>query len=234
MLSIILPCFNPQEKWEHTVASAYEQISSLIPDDIEIILINDGSTKTISVDSLEYLKNRIPLFRYISYSNNKGKGFAIREGVKACKGSYVIYTDIDFPYENQCLVGVYQSLVDGNDVVIGVKDRSYYKNVPFIRKLISKILRRLIRFSLSMPISDTQCGLKGFKAVHKSIFLQTKIDRYLFDLEFVYAVSSHKPPLKIVPIEIALKPGIIFRKMNAKIVFKEFRNFLTIVFKGKF
>ena len=76
------------------------------------------------------------------------------------------------------------------NVVIGVKDQSYYDHVPPLRRSISRVFRFFVRSLLRIPTDDTQCGLKGFDQVGKAVFLKTTIDRYLFDLEFVFLASD--------------------------------------------
>lgn len=229
MVSIVLPCYNPPENWSKVVGESYQQICDHINDRVEFILVNDGSTKHVSEESIGQLKELIPLFHYISYQQNMGKGFALRAGVKEAKGNLIIYTDTDFPYTIDSLFSVYDALCNGSDVVLGVKDKSYYKEVPFFRMFISKVLRKLVKVFLSIPVTDTQCGLKGFRSSQKDIFLSTTINRYLFDLEFVYKCYRQNPKLDIRPTTLRLKPEVSFRKMNSGILISELRNFLSII-----
>ena len=48
---------------------------------IELIIVNDGSSKNVSVEHLKFLKSEIPAVKIISYEQNRGKGFALRKGV---------------------------------------------------------------------------------------------------------------------------------------------------------
>ena len=130
-------------------------------------------------------------------------------------------------------LAVYESLKNGSDVAIGVRDENYYDNVPKVRILISKTLKWLIRNFLRLPVSDTQCGLKGFNQNGKAIFLKTTIDRYLFDLEFVFITAKVKT-LSLIPVIVELRPGIIFSNMNFKILAQEGRSFFKIFVKSFF
>jgi len=232
MISIVLPLFNPPPNWENIIAENHEEIKNEIGENLELILVNDGSKSSLS-EQLDSLKYSIPSLKYIEYEQNMGKGYALRKGVREAEGDIIIYTDTDFPYTTASFLAVYKKLKAGTDIAIGIKDKSYYRNVPLVRKVISKVLRRLIGFFLSMPITDTQCGLKGFLSSHRHIFLDTKINRYLFDLEFVYKCYRQKTRLKVEPVVIQLKPGIFFRRMNSKILVTELRNFLTIIINRK-
>jgi glycosyltransferase involved in cell wall biosynthesis len=192
----------------------------------ELIIVNDGSTK--EVDSNFSVSN--PFIRFFSYPENRGKGYALRKGVEAAKGEIIIYTDIDFPYTHESLLKVLEALKAGNDTAIGIRGEEYYTHLPKSRVYISKFLRSLIRFFLRIPTDDTQCGLKGFNQKGKEVFLKTTIDRYLFDLEFVFL--SARENLKIKTVEVELRPEVVLSKMNWKILTQELGNFLKIFTKS--
>jgi hypothetical protein len=106
------------------------------------------------------------------------------------------------------------------------------QNMPKARVYISKTLRFFIRKFLSIPTDDTQCGLKGFNTKGKEVFLQTKINRYLFDLEFVFL--SARQSLSIAQVPVELKSGIVLSKMRGFILLGEGINFLRILFSSFF
>jgi len=231
-LSIVLPCYNPQEGWEQRILTAYGSISEKLGFGPEIILVNDGS-KFIPDLSLSALATAIPSFLFTSYKENKGKGYALRHGVAKATGEYIIFTDIDFPYDIESMEAVWNLLNSNYDIVAGVKDKTYYDGVPLFRIGISRILRKLIGVFFSMPITDTQCGLKGFNQKGKRIFLNTVIDRYLCDLEFIYKGYRARPALNICAQPAKLREDVFFRKMNWRILLTESINFVKIAFSKK-
>lgn len=232
-ISIILPCYNPLSDWTDTILDSIEEIKNRLPYlEIELIVVNDGSTQNISESQVQKLKENIPNFQYITYASNKGKGYALRQGVKAASEELCIYTDIDFPYITDDFVGMFEELHSKSlDLIVGVRDVKYYEHVPLVRKWISKLLRFFIRIFLRMEISDTQCGIKGFSKKGREIFLKTTINRYLFDMEFIF-LASHTPDVKIAPFEVTLKSNIVFSKVNFKILFTEGFSFIKLIFKS--
>jgi hypothetical protein len=84
-----------------------------------------------------------------------------------------------------------------------------------------------------MKITDTQCGIKGFNKLGRAVFLQTTIDRYLFDLEFIF-LASQKKELRLKPVEVHLKPNILFRAMDYRILLTEGKNFFKVLLKSFF
>jgi glycosyltransferase involved in cell wall biosynthesis len=229
--SLVLPCYNPSQGWEQNVLAAYRSFCGRINEQVELVIVIDGESNTVTDEALSSLKQQIPSLKLLQYSPNRGKGYALRRGVAAAGGELIMYTDIDFPYTIDSMYAVYNGLKnDMLDVCIGVKNDAYYAHVPVVRRAISRFLRMLTRLFLSMPITDTQCGLKGFNRSAAPLFLQTRIDRYLFDLEFVYKCFKSKK-YKIKAIPVALNENVRFRRMNYSILLPELANFIKLLFE---
>lgn len=227
-LDIVLPCYNPIANWHERVVESLNTFSHLHNDvDLKLIVVNDGSKNEINPEDIKYLKEQISNFEYVNYDINRGKGYALREGVSKSKADYIIYTDIDFPYLIKSFDDVYKELSKGFDVVVGVRSSEYYKKVPQTRIIISKILKFFIKKTLGIYTTDTQCGLKGFNQKGKAIFLSTRIERYLFDLEFVYLASKDKD-IKISSSIVELREGVEFSTLNLRIILSESFNFLRV------
>ena len=231
ILSLILPCYQPPQGWERNIATAYNMFCLQIHQQPELIIVLDGTTDDITNQAATWLQQQIPLLLIVSYPENKGKGYAIRQGVAQATGTIVMYTDIDMPYTVESMLAIYNRLYkDECDVAIGVKDEQYYHHLPLVRKIISRCLRAMIRTFLAMPVTDTQCGLKGFRNNVKPLFLSTTINRYLFDLEFIRNCFAAKK-YRVSPIPVALNGQVHFRKMNYRILFPEMLNFVRLLFK---
>ncbi len=232
-LDIILPAYNPLPGWEEIVIGRFQSLVKALPDvKIRLFIVNDGSLRLDENQSEALLKEVIPDLQWISYKENRGKGYALRQGVKKSSADFVVYTDIDWPYTEESMIGVIRTLAGSADAVIGKRDENYYTHLPPARRRISRLLRSFNAKLLRLKVDDTQAGLKGFQKNVKEIFLSTTIDRYLFDLEFIYLISAKKE-IKVIGYPIALRPGITFSKMNRKILFQEARNFVKIWVKRK-
>ncbi len=235
-INVVLPCYNPTEGWAANIVKSLKDIQVLLPSVVfHLILVNDSAAKGISDADIRYLEQQVPHFQYIQYTPNRGKGYALRQGISQAEQEICIYTDVDFPYEAESFAAIYELLESGQaDIAVGIKGGNYYKNVPQMRVKISKLLRWFIRSFLKMSITDTQCGLKGFNQKGKAIFMKTTIDRYLFDLEFVYLSDRKKSGVKMLPVVAQLKEGVRFSSMNSRILMTEGVNFLKILGKTIF
>lgn len=227
-VDIVLPCYNPNSNWHNALFDFYAKTKDLYS--LNFIIVNDGSTNANVENHIHYLRQQnIPL-HYLSYKKNKGKGYALRQGVSASSAYFIVYTDIDFPFTNKSTIGVIEALLNEEaDVIAGYRNQNYYqKNMSTYRRLLSKAFRFFISRVLKMKITDTQCGLKGFNQKGKIKFLETTIERYLFDFEFIYACGRDKGiAINSVPVE--LKENIVFSKIKLKNFIQETINLVMIL-----
>ncbi len=229
-LAIVVPVYNPAVNWEKVLVQRFQELITHIHNTtVSIQIVNDGSTVHVTDDSIAYIKDNIQRVHYYSYTKNKGKGFALRYAMQHITDTHIMYTDVDLPYSLDSMLQVLSQCTT-HDIVTGVKHTSYYDQLPLQRKIISRILQKGIKLVFrKLATTDTQCGLKIMNQHAQQAFLNTTIDRYLFDLEFLYAASQNK--YKVLTVPVALREGIVFRKMNKKIVFQELYNFIKILAK---
>ena len=229
---LIIPCFNPRLGWEKSVIDAVADIELQLGQDIltEIFVVDDGSTEGFSVQTESLLWKANSKFRVLTISPNKGKGNAVRTGVLASSSAIQIYTDIDFPYLNSHVVQFYNKLNNGEaDIIVASRGSSYYEALSPFRKVLSRSMQTINKRIFSLAVSDTQGGLKGFNARGREVFLQTSIQRYLFDLEFVQKATRAK--LHILPVEVKLKNEINLPTPSFGILVRELANLFRILFR---
>ena len=97
-VSLIVPCYNIASVCDRF----FESLLSQTYDNIEIVLVNDGSTDNTEEKLLFYkekLENRGFEVKYI-YQENKGLGGAINTGLKAFTGDFLCWADPDDYYED--------------------------------------------------------------------------------------------------------------------------------------
>lgn len=113
-LSIIIPIYNAEKYIKTCLDSILEQRI----DEIEIIMINDGS-KDNTQAILEEYSNQYPNKIKIVTKQNGGQGSARNIGIDMAKGEYVTFIDIDDIIEKEMLQQMYQKAKQENlDVVV--------------------------------------------------------------------------------------------------------------------
>ena len=231
-LDLILPCWNPSGPWVESLIRHYHEITALIGTaPVQLILVNDGSVKNFTRQHISWLEAAIPDIIIISYSRNRGKGYAVREGVKRSQHTFQVYTDLDFPFGVSAVKETYDRLLQGLDVVAGERGEAYLRELPRKRRVITRISRLLNRVVLDLKVEDAQAGLKGFNAYGKNILLNTRIDGFLYDSEFLYHAGK-RPHLKIGAVPVSCRPGIQFSSFRVKLLMKEMLNYCRIIFSS--
>lgn len=90
-LSIVVPCYNE----EKNIPLILERFGEVIQrDDIEVILVNNGSTDG-SAQVLSDLLPRYSFARTVPVEVNQGYGYGILQGLRECKGEYIGWTHAD-------------------------------------------------------------------------------------------------------------------------------------------
>ncbi len=233
-LNIVHPIYNPKTGWAEALLHEYAHLKQMLPAQITIhmYLVNDGSGTGICVKDIALIKETVGQFTYIDSPVNQGKGAALRDAVRQTNGKYIIYTDADYPYLIANAVEMFHILYsDAADIVIGVRDKQYYYQLPLVRKIISMSLKKInFYFFPQLKVKDTQSGLKGFNENGKDLFLKTQIPTFLFDLEYLI-LASKSPNIRVHPIIIQSREGIVFSKVRVKTILIEVLNYIKILFK---
>ena len=94
-VSIIVPLYNEEKTIVNILSKIQDEIKKLDKFNFEIIIVNDGSND----NSKKLLEENPSLYNtLISLSDNRGKGFAIREGLKKVSGEIILIQDADLEY----------------------------------------------------------------------------------------------------------------------------------------
>ena len=227
--SIILPLYKPSGSWANLFLENIKELNALIPTEttIKYIVVYDGLPSADITASFEKIAASFNSISFLSYPENMGKGYALRHGVKIADTPYTLITDFDFPYKKENIVELMNLLIEGNDIVVGKRSKTYFDHLPFKRKIISRLCVRLQKMFLDLPLYDTQSGIKGFNNSGKNIFLQTTINRFLIDTEFI--LRSSRKNISIKQIDIELESYVEFSNFGIKVIRTEMNNFLKLL-----
>jgi dolichol-phosphate hexosyltransferase len=128
MLSILMPVYNERERVERAIA---EVLGTELPDEFELIVVDDGSTDGTS----EILRNgnwddRVRLF---AHDHNQGKGVAVRTALEQARGEYSAIFDADLEYDASDLGVLMPPLMDGRtNACFGVRAFDGYTSHSFL------------------------------------------------------------------------------------------------------
>lgn len=204
-ISIVVPAFEEQDRLGDSVGRilAYVEEEKL---NAELIVVDDGS-KDDTAKIAEASAARFPEMptRVIRYETNRGKGYAVRTGLLASRADTAVFSDADLSTpidELPKLVRPIQN--DEFDVTFGSRalDRKLIgTRQPWRREQGGKVMNLVIRTMSGLPFADTQCGFKAFNMKKFRPLLEPMtVDRFGFDVEFLYVAAYHGLRLKEIPV----------------------------------
>src|SRR4051794_24930331 len=107
LVSLVVPTYNEARTIAEVVRRAVATDLSL-----EIIVVDDGSTDG-TADLLESLRGEIAAMTVLRHDVNRGKGAAVRDGIAATTGDFVVIQDADLEYDPKDLPVLLGPLVEG-------------------------------------------------------------------------------------------------------------------------
>lgn len=205
-LSIVIPAYNEEKRIADTLIETQATLNSFSIS-FEIIVVNDGSSDRTFEEAEKIAKNYDNI-KVVHYTNNGGKGNAIKYGSKFVSGDLVTFLDADLELHPRLLKGFLEIMEKNNaDVIVGSKRHPLSKvNYPYDRKILSWLYHLMIKACFNLPVNDTQLGLKLFRRdVIESVLPKILVKRYAYDVEIL--VNAHKMGYKIMeaPIELNFK-----------------------------
>jgi dolichyl-phosphate beta-glucosyltransferase len=211
-LSVIIPRYNEQARIGDTLTSVLAYLQAR-ESSYEVIIVDDGSRdKTASiVDSKIRGRERA---RLITYQPNRGKGYAVRQGMLASRGEVAVFTDADLSTPVTEIDAALQLLQSGFDVVIGSRalaESKISKYQPPYRQIGARVFNILRDGIVGVDISrfkDTQCGFKAFRgpAAHR-LFGLARVDGFMFDVESLYIAIKLGYRIHEMPVHWTDMPG---------------------------
>jgi len=196
-LTILMPCLNEAETLKICILKAKK---SLAENGIngEVLIADNGSTDGSQLIAQENGARVVTV-------TEKGYGNALRGGIQAAYGKFIIMGDADDSYDFSNLLPFVQKLREGYDLVMGNRFKGGIEKgaMPFLHKYLGNpVLSFVGRLFFNIPIGDFHCGLRGFtkESAEKMGLRTTGME---FASEMVVKASLFK--MKIAEVPTTLK-----------------------------
>jgi glycosyltransferase involved in cell wall biosynthesis len=157
-LSILMPCLNEARTLGTCIAKAKRYLARQNFHG-EIIVADNGSTDGSQEIAESLGAQVVPV-------SERGYGNALKAGIKAARGKYVIMGDSDDSYDFESLEGFVEQLEAGYDLVCGNRFAGGIKDgamPPLHRYFGNPLLTAIGRLLFKSPVNDFYCGLRGFR-----------------------------------------------------------------------
>jgi len=201
-LSIIIPVYNEAG----TVKQCLKRVLKIkMPEGVrrEIVVVDDGSengSKLKIKNIMRRLGDKTENFKFISYPENRGKGYAVRQGLKQAKGDYVLIQDADLEYDPEDYHKLLKPVLKKKaKVVYGSRFLGPHKNMFFWNMVANHLLSLVTNILYNTTLSDMEVGYKIFP---KKLILGLGLreDRFGFEPEVTAKVLKKGIRIYEVPI----------------------------------
>jgi dolichol-phosphate mannosyltransferase len=226
-ISVIIPVFNQAGKISYSVEKIKQAVESAFSN-YELIVVNDGSTdNTLTI--LRDLAMTDEHLHIISYTPNRGKGYAVRQGVLHSHGDAVIFLDGDLDISPH-LIRDYVEKLGTSDLVIASKRHAESSvTIPRSRAFLSRAFHLLIKLTIGIAQADTQAGFKVGKGdIMRTIFRNISVNRYAFDVELLTIASILHLKVQEMPVIMTIE-----RRFNTKEIVNMFNDVMRIYYRHK-
>lgn len=187
-LSVVIPVYNEEQRLPKTFAGLEYFLRPHPFSGVEVIFVDDGS-RDKTAELIANFKFRYPV-QLVSYAENRGKGYAVREGMRAAQNDYALTLDADMSTGFLELQKMAPFMERGCPVIIGTRKASgasVTRRQSWHRQKMGEGYTLLANFMTGVWVSDFTCGFKCFaREAREKIFKAASIDRWSYDAEVLF------------------------------------------------
>lgn len=203
--SLIVPAYNEAHRIGDTLVEALSYLTAASSSS-EIIVVDDGSTDATAEVVRDVFKSAGGIeSRLIQQTPNRGKGAAVRAGLRAASRPIALFSDADLstPIEEASKL-IEPISVNQAEVTFGSRalDRRLIgTRQSWSREQGGRVFNLLVRVSTGLPFWDTQCGFKAFNLdAFQPVLAKARSDGFGFDVELLYL--AHRAGLRMQEIPV--------------------------------
>jgi glycosyltransferase involved in cell wall biosynthesis len=185
-LSIVIPAYNEEQRLPATLERILQWAATAPLPLGEIVVVDDGSRDGTAalVESGKFG----PLVRVLRNPGNRGKGYAVRNGMLSAAGDWILSTDADLSAPIEEVAKLIEA-ARREQAVIAIGSRALDRSLiqvhqPLLREYSGRAFNLVMRLATGLPFRDTQCGFKLFRRdAAREIFKRQIEDGFSFDVE---------------------------------------------------
>jgi dolichyl-phosphate beta-glucosyltransferase len=194
-LSVVIPAYNEEDRLKKHIPDIRTHLAGKSH---EIIVANDGSKDGTLLVARELGATVIDL------NPNRGKGGAVKAGMLAAQGRYVLFTDADQSTPISEVDKLLAKLETGYDMAIGsrsIPGAEVEQPQVWYRALAGKMFGLGTKLLCIRGIYDTQCGFKAMKReVAQKVFPQVTSNTAIFDIEMLVVATREGCRIAEIPV----------------------------------
>jgi len=184
IVSVVIPAYNEEENIGNLLLRTNATLETIgVP--YEIIVVDDGSVDETGLTAMKYKAT------VLSNGNNRGKGYALKKGMRNANGSVLITMDADGSHQPEDIPKLLVPLLNGADIVLG--SRFIGKQEQYSTKKLhvfgNKLFNLLILLLTRRRITDSQTGFRAYK---KKIIEEIEITSNGYEVDTELIVKTLK------------------------------------------
>ncbi len=195
-LSIVIPAYNEERR----LAPTLERVQQYLREQeyrAEVIVVDNNSR-----DATAEVAARAGAT--VLKEPRRGKGAAVRTGMLAAEGEYVLFSDADLSTPIEEVEKLMSALKSGYDIAIGSRalpESNLPVRQPWYREMVGRAGNLLVRLMAVHGIADTQCGFKLFpRSIARRLFGAQRLTGIAFDMEVLFLAQRLGLKIAEVPV----------------------------------
>jgi glycosyltransferase involved in cell wall biosynthesis len=201
-VSVVLPAYNEVTYLGPAVEKTIAALDAF-SGSYEVVIAEDGSTDGTAERSTE-LTQKHSCVRHIHRDARLGRGTALNNAFRQCRGVVVAYMDLDLATDLRFLQPLIEAVsVEGYDFATG--SRMLPESIAertFSRGVSSKSYNFLVRHMLGSKLRDHQCGFKAFRKERLLALLDdVEATHWFWDTEVMVRGYARSYKIKEIAVE---------------------------------
>jgi len=202
-LSVVLPVYDE----EAVLSPSIERLLSTLRGwRLELLVVDDGS-RDGSAEIARRWSKRDSRVRLVQLDQNMGKGAAVRTGLAAARGEWMLITDADLSADPACACDLLDALESGADLAFGsrrAKGAQLLNRQPRLREELGRGFTAMTNGLFGLGLGDLTCGFKALGRPAAEAFLRcTHVNGWAFDVEWAVCARAHGLRLAEIPVRWA-------------------------------
>jgi glycosyltransferase involved in cell wall biosynthesis len=196
-VSVVMPVYNERA----TLREVVERVLA-VPFEVELLCVDDGSQDG-SREVLAELEKEYRQVQVFFQPKNMGKGAALRRGIQAARGDFVIIQDADLEYDPLDYHSLLDPLIQGKaDVVYGSRflGAAPHRVLYFWHSVGNRLLTLLSNCLTNINLTDMETCYKAFR---RDVIQSIPIEENRFGFEPEITVKAAKRRLRIYEVGIS-------------------------------
>ncbi len=193
---VVIPAYEPPKEFVDYAAEVSDFADCLL-------VVNDGSS-----ERYDEIFNKIAEHSnvtYISYKENQGKGYALKQAFSYCVENFdsadiIVTADCDGQHKAEDIKRVAQCAKEHFGALVLGSRNFDRENVPARSRFGNKMTAKLFKFFYGVNVYDTQTGLRGFSVETSKSFVKLRGNRFEYEMQML--IDSGKDRIEILELPI--------------------------------